>query len=180
MWSTDPDAGLRAWYAVPNPDETMTRINLPQIGGLNKFQRPAFGDGKVYTTDANGVLYCLGAPVNLPLQCTSPVDFGSVPLGSHKVETLNCTALIPIISVDSITTGDLNFIVDTSTVPKGAIAKGATFSFNVNWDLTNVTVKPAVNASYGNTTPGVKSTALTIVTTNGIGELHAHRNGQYT
>lgn len=168
MWLTDPDAGLRAWYAVPNPDQTMTRINLPQIGGINKFQRPAFGDGKVYTTDANGVLYCLGAPVNLPLNCTSPVDFGQVPLGSNKTETLNCTALIPITSINSITTGDLNFVVDASTVPKGAIAVGTSFSFNVNWNLTGVTVKPAVNASYGNTTPGVKSTALTIATTNGI------------
>ncbi|KAK5122072.1 hypothetical protein LTR85_004318 [Meristemomyces frigidus] len=168
MWLTDPDAGLRAWYAVPNSDQTLTRINLPQIGGINKFQRPAFGDGRLYTTDANGILYCLGAPVNLPLNCTSPVDFGSVTLGSHKTETLTCVALIAINSISSITTADLNFVVDTSTVPTGAIAKGATFSFNVKWDLTNVTVKPAVNASYGNTTPGVKSTALTIATVNSI------------
>ena len=168
MWSTDPDAGLRAWYAVPKPDQTMQRINLPQIAGINKFQRPAFGDGKVYTTDANGVLYCLGAPVNLPLQCNSPIDFGEVALGSNKTAKLTCTALIPITSVNTITTGDLNFVVDASTVPKGAIAKGASFSLNVNWNLTGVTVKPAVNASYGNTTPGIKSTALTIATTNGI------------
>ncbi|KAI7470730.1 WSC-domain-containing protein [Hortaea werneckii] len=169
MWSTDPDAGLRAWYAVPNPDQTMTRINLPQIGGVNKFQRPAFGDGRAYTTDANGVLYCLGAPVNLPMQCSSPVDFGDVALGSNKTQALNCTALIPITAVDGVTVGDLNFVVDSSTVPKAPIPKGATFTFNIKWDLTNVTVRPVVNASYGNTTSGVKSTALTLATTNGVG-----------
>ncbi|KAI7279174.1 hypothetical protein KC343_g2034 [Hortaea werneckii] len=156
MWSTDPDAGPRAWYAVPNPDQTMTRINLPRIGGVNKFQRPAFGDGRVYTTDPNGVLYCLGAPVNLPMQCSRPVDFGDVALGSKKTQAINCTALIPITAIDGITVGDLNFVVDSSTVPNGPFPKGATFSFYVNWDLNNVTVRPAKNASYGNTTPGVK------------------------
>lgn len=169
MWTTDPDAGLRAWYAVPNPDGTMTRIKLAQTGGSNKFQRPSFGDGKLYTTDANGVLYCLGAPVNLPLNCSSPVDFGQVTLGDTSTETIHCTALVGITSINSVTTGDLNFVVDTSTVPTGAIAKGASFSLAVTWNLTGVSVKPAVNASYGNTTPGVKSTALTIATTNAVG-----------
>lgn len=65
LWMTDPDAGLRAWYAVPQ-NGVLQEIKLPQIGGANKFQRPAFGNGRVYTTDSNGVLYCLGAPVNLP------------------------------------------------------------------------------------------------------------------
>lgn len=65
LWMTDPDAGLRAWYAVPQ-NGVLQKTKLPQIGGANKFQRPAFGNGRVYTTDSNGVLYCLGAPVNLP------------------------------------------------------------------------------------------------------------------
>ena len=78
LWMCDPDASLRAWYAVPNSDGTMKRINLPQVNGLNKFQRPAFGDTRLYVTDFQGAIYCLGSPVNLPLNCTSPVDFGSV------------------------------------------------------------------------------------------------------
>ncbi|KAK3678887.1 hypothetical protein LTR78_001340 [Recurvomyces mirabilis] len=168
MWLTDPDAGIRAWYAVPNPDQAMTPIKLPQIGGVVKFQRPAFGDGRVYTTDANGALYCLGSPVNLPLNCTSPVDFGSVVLGSSKTATIQCTALTTISQVNSITTGDLHFVVDQSALPTGAVAQGASFAFNVTWNLVNVTVSAAKNASYGNTTPGVKSTPLTIRTTNAV------------
>jgi len=91
-----------------------------------------------------------------------------VTLGNSATQLVNCTALVGITAIDSITTADLNFVVDQSTVPTGAIAQGASFSVLVTWNLTGVSVKPAVNASYGNTTPGVKSTALTIVTTNAV------------
>jgi len=170
MWTTDPDAGLRAWYAVPQSDGTFKRIkSIPQTAGSVKFQRPAFGDGRVYTTDSNGFLYCLGSPVNLPLNCTSPVSFGDVALGSKKSTTVNCTAVIGITQLSSVTISDLNFKVDQTTIPSGTIAKGTTFSLGVTWDLSNVTVSNAVNASYGNTTPGIKSAALTIVTVNSVG-----------
>jgi hypothetical protein len=45
---------------------------------------------------------------------------------------------------------------------------GATFSFPVTWNLTEVVVSDSPNASYGNTSPGVKSTPLTLLTTNGV------------
>ncbi len=92
LWTCDPDAGLRAWYAVPNPDGTMKSIKLPQVNGINKFQRPVFGDTRLYVTDANGILYCLGSPVNLPLDCTSPVNFGTVALGTSQTEQVTCQA----------------------------------------------------------------------------------------
>lgn len=169
MWTTDPDAGLRAWYAVPQADQTLKRISIPQIGGSNKFQRPVFGDTRLYTTDANGVLYCLGSPVNLPMNCSSPVDFGTVALGSKSAPaTVECTAIIGINGLTSATVSDNHFEIDTSTLPKGAIAKGTSFFFNVTWDLTNTTVTNAVNASYGNTSPGIKSAALTLVTDNSV------------
>ncbi|TKA41870.1 hypothetical protein B0A49_13446, partial [Cryomyces minteri] len=168
LWLTDPDAGLRAWYAVPQ-NGVMTRINLPQTGGINKFQRPAFGDTRMYVTDANGVLYCLGSPVNLPLKCNSPVSFGDVALNSTATATLSCTAIIGINAITQLTVGDARFVVDKSTIPQGAIAAGKTFSFNVTWDLRNVAVNNAANASYGNTSPGIKSTALTLYTTNSVG-----------
>lgn len=41
LWMTDPNAGLRAWYAVPQ-NGVLKTIPMPQIGGANKFQRPAF------------------------------------------------------------------------------------------------------------------------------------------
>ena len=169
LWMCDPDAGLRAWYAVPASDGTMKRIKLPQINGANKFQRPAFGDTRLYVTDSQGTLYCLGSPVNLPLNCSSPVDFGSVALGSSQTETITCKALIAITRVTSVTTGDPTFSVNAADLPQGALAKGATFSFPVTWNLTTIQNGDTANASYGSVSPGVKSTALTINTVNGVG-----------
>ena len=168
LWMCDPDAGLRAWYAVPKADGTMKRINLPQVNGLNKFQRPAFGDTRLYVTDSQGAIYCLGSPVNLPLNCTSPVEFGSVALGSSQTATVTCKAVIAITQITNVTTGDPNFQVNPADLPKGQIAKGATFSFPVTWNLTTVHNGNVANASYGNVSPGVKSTALTLNTLNGV------------
>ncbi|KAH0175344.1 WSC domain-containing protein, partial [Aureobasidium melanogenum] len=168
LWMTDPDAGIRAWYAVPKSDGTMKSIAMPQIQGVNKFQRPAFGDTRLYTTDASGNLYCLGSPVNLPLNCSSPVDFGSVSLGSSAKQIVNCTALININQITNIQTADSNFVVHLSDLPKGAITAGQQFSFPVLWNLTQAVVNNAVNASFGSTSPGFKSTPLTITTNNAV------------
>ncbi|KAH0545374.1 hypothetical protein FGG08_000515 [Glutinoglossum americanum] len=167
LWLTDVDAGLRAWHAVPQ-NGVLKTINLPQTNGLNKFQRPAFGDGRVYVTDSNGVLYCMGSPVSLPLNCTSPVQFGNVALGSVGTQTVNCTANIPITKIVGANVGDTHFQVSNSSLPSGSLAKGQSFSFPVTWNLTNVVVTNAQNASFGNTQPGVKSTALTVFTMNGV------------
>ncbi|KAL8855001.1 MAG: hypothetical protein Q9221_000197 [Calogaya cf. arnoldii] len=169
LWMCDPDAGLRAWHAVPGSDGLLKRINIPQVNGLNKFQRPAFGDSRLYVTDATGTLYCLGSPVNLPLTCSSPVSFGSVALGSSATQTVSCTANIPITRISDVSVGDAHFEVSKADLPQGAIAKGATFTFPVKWNLETTTVSNAQNASYGNTAPGIKSTALTLQTINGVG-----------
>ncbi|KAL9113797.1 MAG: hypothetical protein Q9227_002243 [Pyrenula ochraceoflavens] len=168
LWMTDPDAGLRAWYAVPDQTGVLKSIKMPQVNGINKFQRPGFGNTRLYVTDANGVLYCLGSPVNLPLNCTSPVDFGKVSLGTKAYSSINCTALIAITSLDGMTVGDSRFEVSNSSLPQGPLKAGATFSIPVAWNLTTANVQNAPGASYGNTSPGVKSTALTIYTTNAV------------
>jgi WSC domain len=168
LWMTDPSAGLRAWYAVPGSDGILQTINLPQIGGANKFQRPAFGDGRVYTTDANGILYALGAPVALPLNCTSPLDFGPLPYGSAQTLSITCVANIAITSLNGMTVEDDRFVVTNSSLPAGLLAAGASFTFPVTWNLTNAILLNNPNGSYGSSTPGIKSTPLTIYTTNAV------------
>ena len=165
---TDPDAGLRAWYAVPQPgSNNLKSINLPQVPGLNKFQRPAFGDTRLYVSDNLGNLYCLGSPVNLPLNCTSPVNFGNLALGSKSAPmNITCTALVAITSINGATVVDNHFKVLNSSLPAGPIAKGQSFTFPVTWDLSNTSVSNAPNASYGSVSPGIKSTPLTLFTTN--------------
>lgn len=168
VWMCDPDAGLRAWHAVPGSDGILKNIKLPQVAGLNKFQRPVFGDSRLYVSDPNGNVYCLGSPVNLPLNCTSPVDFGNVALGSSQIAQVSCTASIAINQISSAVTADLNFQVNPADLPQGAIKAGQTFTFPVVWNLTAVSTKNAVNASYGNVSPGVKSTSLTLTTNNAV------------
>ncbi|MCJ1414010.1 hypothetical protein MMC32_000335 [Xylographa parallela] len=168
LWNTDPNVGLRAWYAVPQ-NNVLKTINLPAIGGANKFQRPAFGDSRLYVTSSAGAIYCLGSPVNLPLNCTSPVEFGDVALGSKANTTVSCTANIAITSVNGMTVGNPDFIVNNASLPTGRLAAGATFSFPVTWDLTGDIEAADPNATYNTVTPGIQSTALTIFTTNGLG-----------
>lgn len=166
LWMTDPQMGIRAWYAVPQ-NGVLKTIKMPQIGGVNKFQRPAFGDGRVYTTDYNGVLYCLGASVALPLNCTA-ANFGTVAIGQTSNAIVSCVANIAITSINGMTVGDSRFVVSNSSLPTGPLAAGATFSFPVTWDLTNAVVQNNPNGSYSSVMPGVKSTPLTIYTTNAV------------
>ena len=67
LWVTDVNTGLRAFRAVPDGNGILQGINLPATPGINKFQRPAFGDGRVFVTAGNRLI-ALGSPVNLPLQ----------------------------------------------------------------------------------------------------------------
>lgn len=53
LWVVDPDAGLRAYNAVP-VNGVMTKINLPASPSVSKFQRPAFGNGRYYISTSNG------------------------------------------------------------------------------------------------------------------------------
>lgn len=167
LWISDPQAGLLAFNAVPK-DGVLTPIPLPPTGGLNKFLRPAFGDGRLYVSDSNGHVICLGSPVALPLQCSQPVDFGEVAIGNTATVTVSCTALIAITSINGCTTGDATFQCSNSTLPKGSLAQGATFSFPVTWNLTQASINDAQNASFGKVLPGVASTALDIYTTNAV------------
>lgn len=116
----------------------------------------------------SNVIYCLGSPVNLPLNCISPANFSSVALRSTQNQTINYTANIAITSILGATTGDARFEVSNSSLPTGPLAKGATFSFSVRWDLTTAVVANSANASYGNVTPGVKRTPLTLFTNNAV------------
>jgi iron transport multicopper oxidase len=165
LWISDPSAGLQAFNAVP-VNGVLTQINIPATGGLNKFQRPAFGDARLYTSDSNGHVICLGSPVALPLNCSTPVDFGDVSIGSTATRTINCTTLIAISSINGCTTGKKEFQCSNATLPKGALSAGQTFSFPVTWNLTQAAINDAQNASYGIVLPGVAGTNLDIYTTN--------------
>ncbi|KAI4123034.1 MAG: hypothetical protein LQ338_005480 [Usnochroma carphineum] len=170
VWVTDVDGGLKAYKAVPDSSGNLVKMNIPPTGGLNKFQRPAFGDGRLYVTDNNNRLICMGSPVSIPLNCTSPVDFGGVTIGSAKTVTVNCTALIPITNINGLTIQDATFQANNASLPAKSLAQGATFSFPVIWNLTQASIHDAIGASFGSVSPGVKTSSLVITTTNGVAQ----------
>ncbi|TVY32992.1 WSC domain-containing protein [Lachnellula subtilissima] len=166
LWISDPNLGLQAFNAVP-VNGILKSIPLTATGGLNKFQRPSFGDSRLYVSDTSGHVFCLGSPVSLPLSCSQPVDFGDTAIGSTSTQIVNCTALIPT-SINSCTTGDATWQCLNSTLPKGQLSKGQTFRFPVTWNLTQSSINDAQNASFGKVQPGVASTNLNLYTTNAV------------
>lgn len=107
------------------------------------------------------LIYCL-------VNCTSPIDFGIVALGDKSIQTVKCTTNIAITSINGATVGNGYFSVDNSTLPTGPLKTGATFTFPVTWDLSNVQIGATPNTSFGSVSPGIKSTPLTILTTNAV------------
>ncbi|KAK3335420.1 WSC domain-containing protein [Cercophora scortea] len=166
LWITDVNTGLNAFKAVPDANGILQPITLPATPGINKFQRPAFGNGRVFVTSSNKI-YALGSPVNLPLNCTDPVDFGNLESGSSGTATVSCKANIAITKVNGCTTVDPRFQCSNSTLPTGAVAAGTTFSFPVVWDITTAAVASVVNTSYSTVMPGIEGTVLSLFTTNG-------------
>ncbi|KAL8887519.1 MAG: hypothetical protein Q9215_004914 [Flavoplaca cf. flavocitrina] len=167
VWVTDVDAGLKAYKAVPDDTGKLVRINIPPTGGLNKFQRPAFGDGRLYVTGTSKVI-CMGSPVSIPLNCTGPVEFGDVTIGTAKTVQVQCQALIPITKINGLTTGDKTYQASNASLPQGALKVGDTFSFPVTWNLTEAAIKDTPGGSFGSVSPGVKTSFLVITTTNGV------------
>ncbi|KAH8153854.1 uncharacterized protein LAJ45_01621 [Morchella importuna] len=60
LWFTTRDGDLNAYRAIP-VNGVLQRINLPTSGIKSaKFQRPAFGNGRVYVSTSDGNIVCFG------------------------------------------------------------------------------------------------------------------------
>lgn len=119
-------------------------------------------------SDARSNLICLGSPVSLPLNCSSPIDFGDLSLGSTATINVNCTALIGITKLNGLVTADPAFQALNSSLPQGPLAAGDKFSFPLTWNLTQANIEDAQGASFGSVAPGVKSSSVVIFTTNAV------------
>jgi hypothetical protein len=164
LWIADKN-GMRAYNAVP-VNGKMTKIALPAVNSISKFQRPAFGNGRYYVISGSGVIMGFGAPVSLPLSCSSPVEFGSLAIGSSTVQHVNCTANTLITNIKGLIIGSDEFKASNKSLPNGPLAAGYSFSFPVTFDLTNYSLTGG-STSAPEVKPGVQTTALTIYTVNG-------------
>lgn len=101
------------------------------------------------------------------MTCTSPTDFGSVPIGSSKTLNINCTANIAITKITGLVLHKILFTALNSSLPTGALAKGASFSFPVTFNLTNHQLNSGSTSS-PQVVPGVQTTSIDLLTVNGV------------
>lgn len=130
VWTSDVQGGnLRIYKAIPE-NGLLVQLKSFNINSVTKFNRPVFGDGRVYMGTTNGYLHGFGSPVNLPLNCTSPVNFGISELATATAPlTITCTAKVTV-RVDSITlpeTAHFN-ITELPTTPLQLTSTGS-FTF---------------------------------------------------
>ena len=174
-WISDVEGlNLRIYDAIPpSIGGNLTMINSFNAPGITKFTRPVFGDGTAYLGTVTGALYGFGSPVNLPLNCSSPYEFGRVALKNSSTSlTITCTANIAATVTGVGSTGNANF--NLSSLPTGnlQLAKGASFSFRASFNPQSV--GPLSSDALVNTTNSVIGyTSSTPVTLKGIGSSSA-------
>ncbi|KAH0421357.1 WSC domain-containing protein [Colletotrichum camelliae] len=155
LWTLDVQGSqLRIYNAVPKDGGVMNMIKSFSVPFSTKFGRAVFGDGIMYQGTTVGYLYAFGSPVNVPVNCTSSNDFGTVNIGNQSVaKTITCTALIGV-TVTDIGLDEANDFVVTNagTLPRTLTAGQ---SFNVS-----VAFKPS--------TVGLVSSDLLVNTTNAV------------
>jgi WSC domain len=130
VWTSDVQGlNLRIYNAVPQ-GTLMTLINSFSVPGTTKFTRPVFGDGRVYMGTTLGFVYGFGSPVNAPLNCSSPYEFGSANLNSPTPPmTITCTANIAVTVSGIKLTDTTNFNISNAPAIPLAVAAGGSFTF---------------------------------------------------
>ncbi|KAJ9145434.1 WSC domain-containing protein [Pleurostoma richardsiae] len=85
VWLSDINQGLVAYNAVP-VGGVLQPITIPSTGRLTKFQRPSFGNQRVYTSSQNKV-YGLGPPVAVSSSSSSVISSTSKATSSSSTST---------------------------------------------------------------------------------------------
>lgn len=170
VWTSDVEGyNLRIYNAIP-VNGLMTLINAFNVLGVTKFTRPVFGDGRVYMGTTQGALYAFGSPVNLPLSCSSPYDFGTVVLDSSSAGmTVQCQANsnTQITSIKLV--GNPNFVISGLPTLPYTLQAGNNISFQATFAPKQV--GPLSSDVLVNTTTAAAGfSANTPISPKGVGE----------
>jgi iron transport multicopper oxidase len=144
LWVTDPQNGLQAFNAVPDNTGTLTPITLPPTGGLNNFQRPAFGDGTVYVSDNNGNVYCLGPRVASGSTATLPVAIVVLSSSTTSGSTTSTTSSSITTTVTSPTTSTTKSNTSKTSTPSATSVSNHTPSTSPTTAFTTATAQSGV------------------------------------
>ncbi|KAJ4327142.1 hypothetical protein N0V84_002404 [Fusarium piperis] len=134
LWVSDvQNTNFKIYDAVPK-DGYLNVIRNFTIVGITKFSRPVFGDGMAYIGTTLGFFYGLGATNKVPLNCTSPVDFGTADFQDvTNPQTVSCTASFDM-TVTSIDLADgTNYNISTLPTLPLTLTKGKSFSFKTQF-----------------------------------------------
>ncbi|KID80411.1 uncharacterized protein G6M90_00g009650 [Metarhizium brunneum] len=156
LWITDVQGlNLRVYDAVPQ-GQTMNLIQSFNIPAVTKFTRPVFGNGIVYVGTTQGYVYGFGSPVKVPLNCTSPVDFGGVDMKNSSIaKPVTCKALIGV-TVTGIELNDAkNKDFSLSGLPDLPLELAVDQTFTVNAQFSPLKVGLQSNDVVVNTTNSV-------------------------
>ena len=134
VWTSDVEgANLRIYNAIPEQG-VLKLINSFVTPATTKFTRPVFGDGIAYQGTTQGFLYAYGAPVNLPMDCSSPYDFGVVSLNSTSAPvTVQCQAKTAVTVTSIGLSGNNNFVISGLPTFPLQVATGSNFSFTATF-----------------------------------------------
>ncbi|KAG6007584.1 hypothetical protein E4U21_005782 [Claviceps maximensis] len=169
LWISDVQGlGLRVYDAVPKAG-TLNMIQSFSIPGVNKFARPVFGNGIVYVGTNQGYLYGFGSPVNVPLDCTSPVDFGPANIKSSSViKPVTCKARIALsvtgVELNDAKSKEFTIVSGLSTTPL-QMAVDDTFTVTARFSPSNV---------------GLSSNDILVNTTNSVGGYSSSTHARLT
>ncbi|XTI86032.1 WSC-domain-containing protein [Cenococcum geophilum] len=132
LWISDVEGqNLRIYDPIPPAGGgSLTLLNAFNVPGVTKFTRPVFGDGRVYMGTTAGYFYGFGSPVNLPLNCSSPYQFGKMALGnSSNPMTISCVANIGTTVTGVALSGNQNFKLSNIPTTPFTLTAGQTLNF---------------------------------------------------
>ncbi|KAI8847138.1 hypothetical protein BC829DRAFT_490840 [Chytridium lagenaria] len=143
VWYIDFSGRFIAYRAVP-VDGRLVQIWTDTPSGLypyNKFLRPGFGNGKVYTVSSDGRVFAFGSPNNFPLKAPDS-NFGLVILGQPQTRMVNFTVLADAVEVVAVEISNGNFTLgpNAPTFPI-RLTKGQSL-------LIPVTLNPTTTGSF--------------------------------
>ncbi|KAJ4985819.1 fungistatic metabolite [Stagonosporopsis vannaccii] len=136
-WMTDVEGPkLRIYDATPPSDGgALKLLRAFNFGNPGKFARPGFGDGKAFI-GTTGALYAFGSPVNLPLNCTGPINFAKTSVNAtSEALPITCTANVGTTITAFNLTGNANFAIVKDSLPvlPFILTVGQQFSFQARF-----------------------------------------------
>ncbi|KAJ4401869.1 hypothetical protein N0V91_007652 [Didymella pomorum] len=136
-WMTDVEGPkLRIYDSTPPSNgDPLRLLRAFNFGNPGKFAHPVFGDGKAYI-GATGALYAFGSPVNLPLNCTGPINFAKTSVnGTSDAQFITCTTNVATQVTSFNVSGSTNFALVKESLPTLplTLAAGKQFAFQARF-----------------------------------------------